>query len=438
MAWLQERSDSYRVVFRYQGKQRTFTLGKVTQAEAEAKLAQVDYILMRLRQRLLALPPGVDIETFIQFDGSPPAAAIQQKSGPSTVVGDLRERYIQAHGGALEANTLGTARIHLNHLSTTLGEKFPLAELSAVDLQRHVDRRIKEGVSPVTVRKEINGLRTAWNWGKRIGLVSGAYPNEGLVYPKTDEKPPFQTMEEIERRIRRGGLSEDQVSELWDSLFLTLPEIAELLDHVKRNAAHPWIYPLICMAAHTGARRGELLRMEVADVDLERDSVLIRERKRVKGRRTTRRAPLSPTLKKALVEWLESHPGGNPLFCHGPEVARSKKRSRTTGHMSGEERPKTLKGRKANIHARDEVPEIGPLTESECHDHFKRTLADSKWSVVRGLHVCRHSFISGLAAEGIDQRIIDDIVGHQTEQQRQRYRHLTPESKKNAVGAVFG
>jgi integrase len=61
-----------------------------------------------------------------------------------------------------------------------------------------------------------------------------------------------------------------------------------------------------------------------------------------------------------------------------------------------------------------------------------------RWSVVRGLHVFRHSLISCLAAAGVDQRIIDDIVGHTTEEMRRRYRHLTPQLKSQAVIAVFG
>jgi ribosomal protein S4E len=45
MAALQERNGSYRVIFNYKRKQRAFTLGKVTEAEAKSKAAQVDYLL---------------------------------------------------------------------------------------------------------------------------------------------------------------------------------------------------------------------------------------------------------------------------------------------------------------------------------------------------------------------------------------------------------
>ena len=45
----------------------------------------------------------------------------------------------------------------------------------------------------------------------------------------------------------------------------------------------------------------------------------------------------------------------------------------------------------------------------------------SKWEVMRGWHVLRHSFISFCAAAGVDQRLIDEWVGHTTEEMRKRY-----------------
>ena len=180
-------------------------------------------------------------------------------------------------------------------------------------------------------------------------LVSGRYPNDGLRYPKTDEKPPFQTRQEIQRRIARGGLGAEQIVELWECLYLPVDELGQVLAFVKQAGSHPWVYPLVCMAVHTGARRSELLRVQVDDVDFEGGTVLIRERKRVKGKRSTRRAPLTQQLREALLAWLAIHPGGPVLFCHTGEVTRSKKRSRTTGHRHGESRPTTLGGRLATI-----------------------------------------------------------------------------------------
>src|SRR5262249_34552801 len=151
--------------------------------------------------------------------------------------------------------------------------------------------------------------------------------------------------------------------------------------------------------------------------------------------RTTRRVPLTPFLASELRRWLQEHPGGPYLFCHADAVAHSKKRSRTTGHRGARRRATTLKGRLATVRVR-ERPVPGALTRNEAHDHFKRTLAGSKWAVVPGWHCFRHSFISLCASRGTDQRLIDEWVGHQTEEQRKRYRHLLPGVQQQAIRTV--
>ena len=60
MAALQERNESFRVIFRYHGKQHSFTLGRVSRQEAEAKAGQVDLILLRIEQNLLVVTAGQD------------------------------------------------------------------------------------------------------------------------------------------------------------------------------------------------------------------------------------------------------------------------------------------------------------------------------------------------------------------------------------------
>src|SRR5438270_13984484 len=129
------------------------------------------------------------------------------------------------------------------------------------------------------------------------------------------------TMAEIERQLAAGG----DADTLWEALYLQASEVAELLAHVNDKAPHQWIYPLFCFAAHTGARRSEILRALVADVDFTGNTVLAREKKRNRSQRTTRRMPLTPFLKEVLRAWLAVHPGGAALFCHAGTIARSKK-----------------------------------------------------------------------------------------------------------------
>jgi integrase len=392
---------------------------------------------MRLRQKLITLPPGVDIVDFVAHDGKPPERAESAVPGARTTLLTLRDRYFETmSNGSMESNTLGVARIYFKHVIGTLGPSFALDELKLGDLQRHVDARCKKGVKPVTVGKELATFRAAWNWGVLMGLTGGRFPNKGLRYPRGEEKPPFMTCEEIERQVAAGGLTPKQKRTLWDALYLQKHEMDEALEIVRERAAHGWIYPMAATAAFTGARRSELTRMRVSDVDFERKVVTVRKKKRVHGKQATRRVPLSNRLASILTAYLKDHAGGSHLFCHARTVERSKNRSRTTGHHSGPDRATSLKGRLATVRER-EAPALRPLTESETRDHLKRSLARSKWSVIRGWHVWRHGFIGVCASSGVDQRFIDEWAGHQTDEQRRRYRHLAPDAQHRAMESAF-
>lgn len=79
MAGLQKRGGSFRIIFRFEGKQRSVTLGRVGRSEAEAKVGAVDLLLLRIRQRLIEVPAGVSIEEFVLTDGKarPPGPALR-------------------------------------------------------------------------------------------------------------------------------------------------------------------------------------------------------------------------------------------------------------------------------------------------------------------------------------------------------------------------
>ena len=439
MASLELRNKTYRVVFMHAGRKHGFSLDTGDKQTAEALRGGVEKTLMLMGQGALRVPDGSDFLTFVKSGGQ--SAGPPQPFPESPTLGKLRDRYIAAHSsGAMEANSLATVSMHLGHFVKTLGERFAVRGLALTDLQHHIDERRRKKyrgkpLSPVTLRKEVASFRAAWNWTAVSKLVEGPFPSKGLIYPKGDEKPPFMTRAEIEWKLL--GLSTAEAAELWECLYLRKEEIEELLAFVKETAAHPWVYPMVATAAYTGARRSELLRAEVGDLDLPAETLLIRERKRSKKQRTTRHAAITPALKAVLAAWLEIHPGGKYLFCQAGVVPRSKNRSGTTGHQNGEGRASSLRRRLATVRRRDGVA-VAPVTKDEAHDHLKRTLAGSKWEVLRGWHVLRHSCLSVLAAAGLDQRIINELAGHTTPEQERRYRHLLPGLKHKAISSVFG
>ena len=298
MASLQLRNGSWRVIFRYRGSQHFVTIGEVEEIEAQGVKARYEYLLRLLKQRLLTMPPGMDIGTFLRHDGK--TSDITPESHPPAITfAQFRDGYLKTVGnGSVEKNTLYTSKIHLAHLAETLGERFPIESLAHADLQRHVTRRCaSKTIAAITIKKELDTLRSAWNWAKRMGYTKDEFPGTGLVYPKDEEKLPFMTWTEIERRMAAGGEPE----KLWECLYLRESDIATFLDFVQQRKAPAWVYPMCVMAAHTGARRSEMLRAELQDVDFEAGIITIREKKRVRGKMTTRRVPLSSRLKEALA-----------------------------------------------------------------------------------------------------------------------------------------
>ena len=124
----------------------------------------------------------------------------------------------------MEANSLDTVKMHLRHFAKTLGNGFPVQTLDAMHIQQHINRRCrqkgirKKFLSTTTLKKEVGSMRACWNWGVAAGLLHGPFPvNNSLTYPKSEEKEPFQTWKEIERKISRNGLSDAEIRELWDS-----------------------------------------------------------------------------------------------------------------------------------------------------------------------------------------------------------------------------
>jgi hypothetical protein len=47
---------------------------------------------------------------------------------------------------------------------------------------------------------------------------------------------------------------------------------------VRSGKASPWVYPAVAMAAHTGARKSEIIRCRAVDVDLAGALIPFREK----------------------------------------------------------------------------------------------------------------------------------------------------------------
>ena len=246
-------------------------------------------------------------------------------------LGSLRDRYLETHGnGSLEERTLDGIRLHFKHLVAALGEAFPIRELSLADLQGYVDRRAKaKGIGAGTLpghdqegdRHASHGLELGREDGSRRGPVPQR--RAALSQERREAAVP-------DREPRSSGSSPASTAEAGPTSGTRSTSARPRSRSCSPTSAtcRPSVDPpLMATAAHTGARRSELIRMRVIRRRLRRRHHHIREKKRSHSERTTRRVPLSSSLAAVLKEWIAVHPGGPWLFCQSGEVERSRKRS---------------------------------------------------------------------------------------------------------------
>ncbi|MEM9365671.1 MAG: site-specific integrase [Planctomycetota bacterium] len=412
MAGLEVRNGRFNIIVRFGGRRFVRSLKTTDESVALTRKTRVEENIRLVESGRLVIPQDADAITFLLSDGK--LTSKPQIEATLTLAKLFEQFFDDVPDGNLEDTTLSGMRLHSRHLQRILGKQFAVQSLCKDDLQGYVTKRSRErtnrdtNVAASTIHKELVTFRTAWGYGVNTQRLHGDFPRKGIRMPKAKEMPVFQTWSQITSQIKQGAKDE-----LWDALYLDMEQITKLLRDVRRYASYPFIHPMFAMAAYTGARRSELMRSELSDIDLDTGVITIREKKRVRGQLTTRRIPIAKPLDKILRGWIKSHPGGVHTFCHSEKVVgRSRKgSSRADGPIA--------------------------LTGHEANWHFRHTVDDSNWGVLKGWHCLRHSFISNCASRGIDQRMIDEWVGHSTEAMRRRYRHLFPSTQQDAINRLF-
>jgi integrase len=396
-----------RIHFRYDGKQ----LNRVEKVESERQAARmvalVEETLIDLERGKLTMPPDVDAKVFILTGGKvqkrPESVAVPvEKTREAATIGSIFDTYAETlTPGSKELNSIDTEAIHGRHFKRLLGTSRKFDGLSIDVLQKYVDKRSREGVVRETIHKELGTLRIVWAWAAKRKHTSSPpnWKTADLTLPKANEKTPFQTWDQISRKIERGGITADQQAKFWEALWLDQGQTVECLAWVKEHARHPFLYPMFAFAAYTGARRGEIVRSERDDWDFDAGVVSIRQKKADRSKTFTRRSvSIHTDLAEVMRPWFENHPGG----------------------------PWTI------------VSEDGlPIRPAAATKYFRRTVKGGKWEVLHGWHTFRHSLASNMASAGVDQRIINEILGHHTLEMERRYRHLLPRKQEHALNALF-
>ncbi len=177
--------------------------------------------------------------------------------------------------------------------------------------------------------------------------------------------------------------------------YLDFAEANQLIEATAQE--EPLWRTMIVLALRTGMRQCELLALRWSAVDLKASTVVIRERvwrgdlDTPKSRTSCRTIPLSADACEALKAW--RHLRSELVFCDDQ------------GKM---------------------------LTAGACKWPLWRACKEAGLERV-GWHVLRHTFASHLAMRGVPITTISELMGHSDLKTTQRYMHLSPAHKAEAV-----
>jgi integrase len=417
MATIGKKNGVFHVRFRYGPRSYKRSLKTHSDADARMALHDVERALIGLERRILYVPAGIDAIDFILAGGrlptpsatvvtSPPSIAISPAGSLSRSLSSIHELvadYLAAQVHKADS-TRATERIHLRNLETWLGDRAHLScnTISFADLEAYLVAR-SNLCEAATVEKERATIGSLFRWATANKNLERS-PAIGLpIFKSRADAPRFKTMAEINRLIERGGLDGEELLDVWECLYLTPDEIASMLKMVRERADADFTPLLHAIPAYTGMRRGEVVRLKWSDIDFEFNIISAWSRKQSRSSRETKRSiDLHAELKQILLEWQRQRPRGQYVVCEDRRVE--------------------------------------PLSLSQAKFAFVKPLQDTPWCLDRkrrrykiGFHTYRHSFASNLAARGVDQRIIDEWMGHQTEAMRKRYQHLFPQARRTAI-----
>jgi integrase/recombinase XerC len=245
------------------------------------------------------------------------------------------------------------------------GRPTPLGEITLAELRSWLGRLAADGAARATLARRASALRTFFAWAARSGRVP-ADPALRLTAPRRRRSlPPVLAQRDAAALLDVAAVAADE----GDPLRLRDRAVLELL-------------------YATGVRVGELVALDVDDVDRSRDVL------RVLGKGDKERVvPFGGPARRSVDAWLTrgrpavAVPGSGPALFLGARGRRLDQRQvRTVVHRMLEHVP--------------DAPDLGP-------------------------HGLRHSAATHLLEGGADLRLVQELLGHASLATTQVYTHVS-------------
>jgi integrase len=264
--------------------------------------------------------------------------------------------------------------------------------LNELQVERWKATRMKSGVSPVTVRRELAELKAALNRAMKWGYAP-SNPAKGVTL-KVDQHYRVRYLSDTERRNLLKALKErDDKKRInresgnrfrRERSYDLKPAIESYSDYLT---------PMVWLAMQTGMRRSEVFSLTWENVRLKGTPQLTVLAAHAKSGKT-RHIPLNKTAVDVLQVWGGQNTQSGLVF-----------------------------------------PKPGGTPLKSIKTAWGKLVKDAKITDFR-FHDLRHDFASRLVMNGVDLYRVKELLGHGSIEITQRYAHLAPHTLAEAVEAL--
>ena len=301
-----------------------------------------------------------EMQARLDLRNSRPVDLGETRTGVSTGVtlSRLREEAL-AHHWSSNKDTKGPA-LNTRLVCDMLGWDLPVTQVSSRRIEDMIVKLVQIGNSDSTINRKMSSLSTMLQYAKKHQYIPTV--------------PDIPRRREPENRIR--WISDEEEVELL--AFFAFTDNHDMIDFIK-------------VGLDTGARRGELLKMQSRDV--HDSKFYIWESKGGKPRSI----PLTKRANEVLTRRMKQTEGPtDKLFADLSGDALRYYWDRARHHM--------------------------------------KLMMDAQFVP----HIMRHTFCSRLAMKGVPLSVIKDLAGHATIMTTQRYVHMAPSNLADAIGVLEG
>jgi len=268
-----------------------------------------------------------------------------------------------------------------------------LKDISAWNIEKWKTARLKAGIKPTTINKDLAELKSALSKAVEWGEIQ-EHPLKNVKPAKVDNSPNVRYLsKDEETRLRNTLTARDKriKTERASANTHRAKRGYPLYPDLFKQTYADHLTPMVLLSINTGLRRGEIFNLHWEDINLNTNVLTIHGSKAKSG--NTRHIPLNDEAQTVLNYW-NSKKGHGLVFPNkdGNPLDNIKK---SWGTLLNE----------ANI-------------------------TNFRW------HDLRHHFASRLVMAGVDLNTIRELLGHSDISTTLRYAHLAPEHKAEAVNLL--